>query len=83
MQSVCLMIYCTSPILLLTLVVFILRLLFRSFLLNLGLSVLAVGFTVRGAKSYFQSLVPEDKRFLILYPVILFYVFLATYISMA
>jgi hypothetical protein len=77
------MIYCTSPILLLTVVVFILRLFFRSFLLNMGLSVFAVAFTVRGAKEYFKSLVVEDKRYLILYPVVLFYVFLATYISMA
>jgi hypothetical protein len=77
------MIYWTSPILVLTLLVFLLRLFFRSFVVNMCLSAVAVAFTVRGAKEYFKSLVPEDKRYLILYPIILFYVFLATYISMA
>jgi hypothetical protein len=77
------MIYCTSPILILSFIIFLIRLFWHSFILNICLSAVAVAFTVRGAKSYFNSLVTEDKKYLILYPVMLFYVFVATYISMA
>lgn len=83
MQSICLIIYCTTPILLVSAIIFVLRLLYYSFVINLILSILAVMFTLRGARYYFQSLVREDRRFLVLYPVLLFYIFLATYISMA
>lgn len=82
-QSVCLLVYCTSPILLLAVLLTLLKLFVRSFLLNIALSLLAVAFTVRGAQGYFKSLVPTDKQYLILYPVVLFYVFLASYVSMA
>lgn len=82
-QSICLVIYCTSPILILSFVIFIIRLFWHSFILNICLSVFAVTFTVRGAQLYFRELVREDKKYLVLYPVILFYVFLATYMSMA
>jgi len=63
--------------------VFIVRLFYHSFLLNIILSAVAVAFTLRGAHFYFRSLVGEDKKYLVLYPILLFYVFLATYISMA
>lgn len=56
-QSVSLIIYCTAPILLLSLVVFIVRLVYHSFIVNLALSAVAVGFTLRGAQFYFRSLV--------------------------
>lgn len=52
-----LIIYCTAPILLLSLVVFIVRLVYHSFIVNLALSAVAVGFTLRGAQFYFRSLV--------------------------
>jgi hypothetical protein len=57
MQSVSLIIYCTAPILVLAFVVFVTRLLYQSFLLNLGLSTIAIYFTLRGAQFYFRTLV--------------------------
>jgi len=83
LQSVSLIIYCTAPVLVLSFVVFLVRLLYHSFVLNIVLSLVAVAFTLRGANFYFRSLVGEDKKYLVLYPILLFYVFLATYISMA
>lgn len=67
---------------LLSVAVFVVRLFYHSFLLNLVLSAIAVSFTLRGAHFYISNLVSEDKKLLALYPVLLFYVFLATYISM-
>jgi hypothetical protein len=55
----------------------------HSFLANLGLSIIAVAFTVRGTQIYFGGLVRADRKYLVLYPITLFYVFLAVYISMA
>lgn len=75
--------YCTAPILVLSLGIFLIRLAIHSFLLNLLLSTVAVVFTVRGTHIYFGSLVRADRKFLVLYPIALFYVFLAVYISMA
>ena len=61
----------------------ILRFFLKSFLLDILLAAVAVTLTIRGTKGYFTSLVDQDKKRLMLYPVLLFYVFIATYIAMA
>jgi hypothetical protein len=66
-----------------SIVSFILRLFLKSFVLDLILGGVSVALTIRGTKGYFTSLVEHDKKRLMLYPVLLFYVFLATYIAMA
>ena len=82
-QLVSLIIYCSAPIMIFSVVSFILRLFLKSFILDLVLAAGAVALTIRGTRGYFSSLVDNDKKRLMLYPVLLFYVFLATYIAMA
>ena len=82
-QLVSLIIYCSAPIMMFSIISFILRLIYKSFVIDLILGAIAVFLTIRGTKGYFTSLVDQDKKRLMLYPVLLFYVFLATYIAMA
>lgn len=82
-QLVSLIIYCSAPIMAFSVVSFVLRLFLQSFVLDMVLAAGAVALTIRGTRGFFLSLVEEDKRRLMLYPVLLFYVFLATYIAMA
>ncbi len=75
--------YCTAPMAILSLLLLLVQLLYRRFLLNLLISGIAVAMTLRATRIYFESSVPENKKYLVLYPVALFYLFLAVYISMA
>lgn len=82
-QLVSLIIYCSAPIMIYSIICFVLRIFVKLFIVDLVLAVVAVFLTIRGTKGYFTSLVDQDKKRLMLYPVLLFYVFLATYIAMA
>ena len=82
MQTLCLIIYCSTPIMLLSIVVFIMNLLLHWFLLNLLLAVGALMFILRNNKGLFKSLVAGDRQYLSLYPVLLFYTFMCMFIAM-
>lgn len=81
-QSLCLIIYCSAPMLLLAVVVLFFNMVIRSFIINFILAVGATVFTLRCSDSYFRSLVPGDKSLLSLYPVLLFYTFMSIIIAM-
>ncbi len=81
MQTLCLIIYCSTPIMLLSLAVFILKF-FHSFLINLLLAGGALAFVMKTNKGLFKSLIVADKQWLSLYPVFLFYTFMALFIAM-
>lgn len=66
---------------LLSLAVFVFKPL-ASFLLNLILAGGALAFVMRTNKGLFKSLVVADKQWLSLYPVFLFYTFMALFIAM-
>ncbi len=81
-QTLCLILYCSSPIMLYSLMVFLMNMLIRSFFINLAMGIFALLFTLKCNLSYFQSLNSPDKQLLSLYPVLLFYTFICLFISM-
>lgn len=81
MQNLCLIIYCSTPIMFLSIAVFLLKY-FQSFFINLILAAGALAFVMRTNKGLFKSLVVADKQWLSLYPVFLFYTFMALFIAM-
>ena len=82
MQTLCLIIYCSTPIMLLSVVVFVMNILLHWFLINLLLAVGALAFILRNNKGLFKSLVAGDRQYLSLYPVLLFYTFMCLFIAM-
>lgn len=82
MQTLCLIIYCSSPIMILSIVVFFMNLILHWFLLNLLLAVGALVFIIRSNKGLFKELVNADRQILSLYPVFLFYTFMCLFIAM-
>ena len=82
MQTLCLIIYCSTPIMLLSIVVFLMNLMLHWFLLNLLLAVGALWFILRNNKGLFKSLVAGDRQYLSLSPVLLFYTFMCMFIAM-
>jgi len=81
-QTLCLILYCSSPIMFLSFMVFIMNLLIRSFFINLSMGIFALLFTLRCNLNYFKTLNTADKQLLSLYPVLLFYTFICLFISM-
>lgn len=82
MQTLCLIIYCSTPIMFLSIAVFLMNITLKSFLLNLILAIAALLFTIRSNKGLFKSLVAGDRQILSLYPVFLFYTFMCLFIAM-
>jgi hypothetical protein len=82
MQTLCLIIYCSTPILLLAAGVFLMNWLLQSFLLNLLLAAGALAFVVQTNRGLFKSFIVQDRQLLSLYPVFLFYTFMALFIAM-
>ena len=82
MQTLCLIIYCSTPIMMLAIVVFVMNILLHSFLINLMLAIGALVFILRSNKGLFESIVNKERQFLSLYPVLLFYTFMCLFISM-
>ena len=82
MQTLCLIIYCSTPIMFLSIIVFIMNLIFHYFFINLLLAVSALAFIIRSNKGLFKSLIAGDKQYLSLYPVFLFYTFMCLFIAM-
>lgn len=81
-QTLCLILYCSSPIMFLSFMVFIMNMLIRSFFINLAMGVFALLFTLRCNLNYFKQLNAAEKQLLSLYPVLLFYTFITLFISM-
>lgn len=82
MQTLCLIIYCSSPVMLLSVGVFVSNWLLGSFLVNLLLAGGALGFVMRTNKGLFKTFIVQDRQLLSLYPVFLFYTFMALFIAM-
>ena len=82
MQTLCQIINCSAPIMLLSILVFFMNLIFHSFLLNLLLAAGAIFFVVRTNKGLFESFISGDRKLLTLYPVLLFYTFMCIFIAM-
>ena len=82
MQTLCLIIYCSTPIMFLAIGVFVMNIVFHSFLLNLLLAGGALAFILRSNKGLFKSLVAGDRQYLSLYPVFLFYTFMCLFLAM-
>lgn len=82
MQTLCLIIYCSTPIMLLSVAVFLMNWVLGSFLVNLLLAGGALAFVMKTNKGLFKSFVVEDRQLLTLYPVFLFYTFMALFIAM-
>lgn len=82
MQTLCLIVYCSTPITVLAVAVLLMNLLLQSFLVNLLLSGGALVFIVRNNKGLFKCLVAGDRQYLSLYPVLLFYTFMCLFIAM-
>ena len=82
MQTLCLIVYCSTPIMFLAMAVFLMNLLIHSFLLNLVLAAGALAFILRSNKGLFKSLVAGDRQYLSLYPVFLFYTFMCLFLAM-
>ena len=82
MQTLCLIIYCSTPIMVLSVVVFLLNLVLHWFLLNLLLGVGALVFTVKNNRGLFGYLMKGERENLSLYPVCLFYTFMCLFIAM-
>ena len=62
--------------------VFVMNIVFHSFLLNLLLAGGALAFILRSNKGLFTSLVAGDRQYLSLYPVFLFYTFMCLFLAM-
>lgn len=82
MQTLCLIVYCSTPIMLLSIAVFLMNVILHSFLLNLVLAGGALAFILKTNKGLFKSLVAEERQYLSLYPVFLFYTFMCLFIAM-
>lgn len=82
MQTLCLIIYCSTPIMVLSIAVFVMNLIVHSFLINLALGGTAMYFVLQRNKDLFNSMISGDKQFLTLYPVLLFYTFMCIFIAM-
>lgn len=81
-QTMCLIIYCSAPVMFLTVLVTIMNLLFHAFFLNLILSIGAILFTLKCNYSFFKTMSSAEKQYLNLYPVLLFYASICLFISM-
>jgi hypothetical protein len=82
MQTLCLIIYCSTPIMLLSIVIFLMNILFKSFLLNLIFSIGSLLFVLKTNKGLFESFIPAERKLLGLYPVLLFYTFMCIFLAM-
>ena len=61
MQTLCLIIYCSTPIMLLSVIVLILNLILHWFLLNLILAVGAIVFIIKNNKGLFKFLMKGER----------------------
>lgn len=61
MQTLCLIIYCSTPIMLLSVIVLILNLILHWFLLNLLLAVGAIVFIIKNNKGLFKFLMKGER----------------------
>ncbi len=82
MQTLCLIVYCSAPIMLLSIAVFFMNLIIHSFLLNLLLAGGALAFVLKTNNGLFKSFIVEERQLLSLYPVLLFYTFMCLFIAM-
>ena len=62
--------------------VFLMNWLLQSFLANLLLAGAALAFVLKTNRGLFKSFIVEDRQLLSLYPVFLFYTFMALFIAM-
>lgn len=58
MQTLCLIIYCSTPVMVLSVVIFLMNTLIGSFLLNLIFSCGALAFIIQTNKGLFESFIP-------------------------
>jgi hypothetical protein len=81
-QTLCLIIYCSTPVMLLSVAIFLMNEIIHSFILNLILAAGAIWFVARTNRKFFESFMPADRKLLGLYPVVLFYAYMCIFLAM-
>mmetsp|Transcript_28043 Transcript_28043/g.24749 ORF Transcript_28043/g.24749 Transcript_28043/m.24749 type:complete len:168 (+) Transcript_28043:248-751(+) len=83
-QSVCVLGYCVFPILLASILITLIELgIELPLIVNLPICALALFWAVSSAVGFMKALVNEEKKYLAVYPVILFYLSLSWFVLIA